>query len=85
MGVPDRLTCFLINMYASQEATVRNGHGTTHWFQIGNRVCQGQILSPCLFNLCAEYIMPNARRDEAQVGVISDMQMTPPLWQKMKN
>ena len=85
MGVPDHLTCLLINMYASQEATVRTGHGTTHWFQIGNRVCQGQILSPCLFNLCAEYIMPSARLDEAQVGVISDMQMTPPLWQKMKN
>ena len=56
-------------MYASQEATVRTGHGTTHWFQIGNRVCQGQILSPCLFNLCAEYIMPSARLDGAQVGI----------------
>ena len=57
------------NLYASQEATVRNGHGTKDWFQIGKGVCQGCILSPCLFNLYAEYIMPNARLDEAQAGI----------------
>ena len=65
MGIPDHLTCLLRNLYASQEATVRTGHGTTDWFQIGKGVHQGCILSPCLFNLYAEYIMLNARLDEA--------------------
>ena len=69
MGIPDHLTCFLRNLYAGQEATVRTGHGTTDWFQIGKRVCQGCILSHCLFNLYAEYIMRNARLDEAQAGI----------------
>ena len=69
MGIPDHLTCFLRNLYAGQEATVRTGHGTVHWFQIGKRVCQGCILSPCLFNLYAEYIMRNAGLDEAQAGI----------------
>ena len=89
------LTCYqsnLRNLYAGQEATVRTGHGTTDWFQIGKGVRQGCILSPCLFNLYAEYIMRNAGLDEAQAGIkilgeisiTSDMQMTPPLWQKVK-
>ena len=69
MGTPDLLTCFLRNPYAGQEATVRNGHGTTDWFQIGKRVCEGCILSPCLFNFYAEYIMRNAGMDEAQAGI----------------
>ena len=69
MGIPDHLTCLLTNQYALQEATVRTGHGTTDWFQIGKGVCQGCILSPCLFNLCAEYIMQNAGLDEAQAGI----------------
>ena len=69
MGVPDHLTCLLRNLYAGQEARVTTGHGTTDWFQIGKGVCQGYILSPCLFNLCAEYIMRNAGLDEAQAGV----------------
>ena len=69
MGIPDHLTHLLRNLYAGQEATVRIRHGTTDWFQIGKRVCQGCILSPCLFNLYAEYIMQNARRDEAQTGI----------------
>ena len=69
MGIPDYLTCLLRNLYAGQEATVRTGHGTTDWFQIGKGVCQGYILSPCLFNLYAEYIMRNARLDEAQTGI----------------
>ena len=64
MGIPDHLTCLLRNLYAGQEATVRTGHGTTDWFQIGKRVRQGCILSPCLFNLYAEYIMRNAGLDE---------------------
>ena len=92
MGIPDHLTCLLRNLYAGQEVTVRTGHGTTDWFQVGKRVHQGCILSPCLFNLCAEYIMRNARLDEAQlesrlpgqISITSDMQMTPPLWQKVK-
>ena len=83
---------FWENLYVGQEATVRTGHGTIDWFQIGKGVCQGCILSPCLFNLYAEYIMWNAGLDEAQAGIkmpgeisiISDMQMTPPLWQKVK-
>ena len=69
MGIPENLTCLLRNLYAGQEATVRTGHGTTDWFQIGKEVCQGCILSPCLFNLYAEYIMINAGLDEAQAGV----------------
>ena len=69
MGIPDHLTCLLRNVYAGQEATVRTGHGTIDWFQIGKGVPQGCILSPCLFNLYAEYIMPNARLDEAQAGI----------------
>ena len=69
MGIPDHITCLLRNLYAGQEATVRTGHGTTNWFQVGKGVLQGSILSPCLFNLCAEYIMLNARLDEAQVGI----------------
>ena len=92
MGIPDHLTCFLRNLYAGQEATVRTGHGTTDWFQIGKGVCQGCILSSYLFNLHAEYIMTNAGLEEAQlesrlpgeISITSDMQMTPPLWQKVK-
>ena len=92
MGIPDHLTCLLRNLYLGQEITVRTGHGTTDWFQIGKGVCQGCILSPCLFNLCAEYIMRNAGLEEAQAGIkiveeisiTSEMQMTPPLWQKVK-
>ena len=66
IGIPDHLTCLLRNLYAGQEATVRTGHGTTDWFQIGKGLHQGYILSPCLFNLYAEYIMRNARLDKAQ-------------------
>ena len=92
MGIPDHLTCLLRNLYADQEATVRTVHGTTDWFQIGKGVSQCCILSPCLFNLYAEYIMENAGLEEAQAGIkiagrntiTSDMQMTPPLWQKVK-
>ena len=69
MGIPDHLTCLLRNLYTGQEATVRTGHGATNWFKIGKGVCQGCILSPCLFNLYAEYIMQNARLDEAQTGI----------------
>ena len=69
MGIADHLTCLLRNLYAGQEATVRTGHGTTDWFQIGKRVGQGCILSPCLFNLYAEYIMRNAGLEEAQAGI----------------
>ena len=97
MAIPDHLTCLLRNLYADQEATIRTGHGTTDWFQIGKGVYQACILSPCLFNLYAEYIMRNAGLEEAQAGnkiagritgdcisITSDMQMTPPLWQKVK-
>ena len=69
MGIQDHLTCLLRNLYAGQEATVRTGHGTTGWFQIGKGVCQGYILSPCLFNLYAEYIMRNAGLEEAQAEI----------------
>ena len=69
MGIPDHLTCLLRNLYAGQEVTVRIGHGTTDWFQIGKGVRQGCILSPCLFNLYAEYIMRNAGLDETQAGI----------------
>ena len=92
MGTPDHLTCLLRNLYADQEATVRIGHGTTDWFQIAKGVRQGCILSPCLFNLYAEYIMRNAGLEETQAGIkiaagninTSDMQMTSPSWQKAK-
>ena len=92
MGIPEHLTCLLRNLYAGQEATVRTGHGTTDWFQIWKGVYQGCILSPCLFNLYAEYIMRNTGLQEAQAGIktagrninTSDMQMTSPLWQKVK-
>ena len=84
--------CLLRNLYAGQEGTVRTGHGTTDWFQIGKGVRQGCVLSPCLFNLYAEYIMANARMDEAQAGIkivgrnTKNLRcwMTPPLWQKAK-
>ena len=69
MGTPDHLTCLLRKLYAGQEATVRTGHGTTDWFQIGKGVRQGCVLSPCLFNLYAEYIVRNAELDEAQAGI----------------
>ena len=92
MGIPDHLNCLLRNLYAGQEATVRTGHGTTEWFQIGKGVRQGCVLSPCLFNLYTEYIMRNTGLEEAQAGIkiagrntiTSDMQVTPPLWQKGK-
>ena len=90
MGIQDHLTCLLRNLYAAQEATVRTGHGTTDWFQIGKGVHQGCILSPCLFNLYAEYIMTMLgwkkhkleSRLPGEISITSDMQMTPPLWQK---
>ena len=93
VGITDHLTCLLRNLYAGQEATVRTGHGTTDWFQIGKGEHKGCILSPCLFNLYTVYIMSNARLEEAQAGVkiageisiTSDMKMTPPLWQNVKN
>ena len=69
MGIPDNLTCLLRNLYGGQEATVRTGHGTTDWFQIGKGVHQGCILSPCLFNFYAEYILRHAGREEAQAGI----------------
>ena len=78
MGIPDYLACLLRNLYAGQEATVRTGHGTTDWFQIGKGACQGYIFSPCLFKLYAKYIMQNARLDESQVG-------TKIAWRKINN
>ena len=92
MGLPDHRTCLLRNLYACQEATVRTGHRTTDWFQIRKGVHQGCILSPCLFNLYAEYIMRNAGLDEAQVGIkivrrnINNLRYADdtPLWQKVK-
>ena len=92
MGIPDHLTCLLRNLYAGQEATVRTGHGTTDWFQIGKTVHQGCILSPCLFNLYAEYIMRNAGLEEAQAGIkiagrnINNLRYADDttLWQKVK-
>ena len=92
MRIPDHLTCLLPNLHAGQEATVRTGHGTTDWFQIRKGVPQGCILSPCLFNFYAEYIMRNAGLEEhklesrlpGEISITSDMQMTPPLWQKVK-
>ena len=98
MGITNHLTCLLRSIYAGQEATIRTGHGTTDWFQIGKRVHQGCILSLCLFNLYAEYIMRNAGLGEVldwkkhklesrlpgETSITSDTQMTPPLWQKVK-
>ena len=92
MGIPDHLTCLLISLYAGQEATVRTGHGTTDWFQIGKGVHQGWILSPCLFNLYADYISEMLgwmkhkleSRFLGEISITSDMQMTPSLWQKVK-
>ena len=92
IGIPDHLTCLLRNLYGGQEATVSTGHGTTDFFQIRKEVCQGCILSPCLFNLYAEYIMQNAGLDKAQAGIkiagtnINNLryEMTPLLWQKAK-
>ena len=92
MGIPDHLTSLLRNLCAGQEATVRTGHGTTDWFQIGKGVRQGCILSPCLFNFYAEYIieMLGWRKHKlesrllGEISITSDMQMTPPLWQKVK-
>ena len=91
MGIPDHLTCLLRNLYAGQEATVRTEHGTD-WFQIGKGVRQGCILSPCLFNFYAEYVMRTLgwmkhkleSRLQGELSITSDMQMTPPLWQKVK-
>ena len=93
MGIPDHLTCLLRNLYTGQEATVSTGHGTTDWFQIRKGVCQGSILSPCLFSLYTEYIKRNVRLDEAQAGIkISGRNInylryadTPPLRQKVKS
>ena len=92
IGIPDHLTCLLRNLYAGQEATVRTGHGTTDWFQIGKGLRQGCILSPYLFNFYAEYIMRNAElvkhklesRLPGEISTTSDMQITLPLWQKGK-
>ena len=94
MRIPDHLTCLLRNLYAGQEATVRTGYGTTDWFQIGKGVHQGCILSLCLFNLYARYIMRNAglgwrkhkleSRLPGEISITSDMQMEPPLWQRVK-
>ena len=92
MAIPDHLTYLLRNLYAGQETTVRTGHETTDWFQIGKGVCQGCILSPFLFNFYAEDIMRNAGLEEAQAGIkiagrtINNLilQMTPPLWQRVK-
>ena len=92
MEIPDHLTCLLRNLYTGQEAIVRTGHGTTEWFQIGKGVRQGCILSPCLFNLYAEYIMEMLgwmkhklkSRLLGEISITSDMQMTPVLWQKVK-
>jgi len=92
VGIPNHLTYLVKNLHAAQEETVRTGHGTTNWFQIGKEVHQDRILSPCLFNLYADYITRKAGLDEAQarikivadISIISDMQMTPPLRQKVK-
>ena len=92
IGIPDLLIYLLRNLYAGQEATVRTGHGTTDWFQIGKGVCQGCILSPCVFNFYAGYIMRNTGLEETQAGIKItgrninnlDMHRTPPLWQKVK-
>ena len=87
-GIPDHLTCLLRNLYVGQEATVKTGHGKTVWFQIRKGVCQSCILSPCLFNLYAEYIMWMKQKLESrlpgEISITSDTRMTPPLWQKAK-
>ena len=92
MGIPDHLTCLLRNLFAGKEATVRTGHGTTDWFQIGKGIHQGYILSPFLFNLYAEYIIQSTlgwmkhkldSRLQGEISITSDMQMTPTLWQKV--
>ena len=93
MGIADHLTCLLKNLYAGQEAMVKTGHGITEWFQIGKGLCQGCILSPCLFNFYAEYIVRNARLEEAQAGIkiarrnINNFRYADDttLWQKAKN
>ena len=93
MGIPNYLTCLLRNLYSGQKATVRTGHGTTHWFQIGKGVCQGCILSPCLFNLYSQYIMWNAGLDETklklrllgEITITSHMKMTSHLWKKARS
>ena len=92
MGIPDHLNCLLRNLYAGQEATIRTGHGTIDWFQTGKGVRQGCILSPCLLNLYAEYIVRKLgwmkhkleSRLPGEISITSDTQMTPPLWQKVK-
>ena len=87
MRIPDNLNCLLGNLYADQEATVRTGHGTKDWFQIGKGIRQGCILSPCLFNFYAEYIMKKHKLESrllGEISITSHMQMTPPLWQKVK-
>ena len=92
MKITDHLTCLMRNLYAGQDTKVRTGHGTTDWFKIGKGVHQGCILSPCISNLKADCIMQNDRLDEAklesrmpgEISITSDMQMTPPLWQKAK-
>ena len=92
MGILQHLTCLLSNLYAGEQAAVRTGHGTIHWFQTGKGECQGCILSPCLFILYAEYLMQNARLDEAQMGIkitrrnvnTSVMQLKPPLCRKQR-
>ena len=92
-GIPDHLTCLLRNLYAGQEATVRTGHGTTDWFQIRKGLCQGCILSSCLFNIYAEYIREMLdwmkymleSRFPGEISITSDMQMAPSLWQKVKS
>ena len=85
MGIPDHLSCLLGNLYADQEATVRTGRGTTDWFQIGKGVCQGCILSSCLFDLYAELVKHKLEsRLLGEISTTSDSQMTPPLWQKAK-
>ena len=93
MGIPYHLSCLLRNLYAGQDVTVRTGHEIIDWFQTRKEICQGCILSPCLFNLYAEYVMRNAGLDEAQAGIKiagrninnPSMQMTPHFWQKAKN
>ena len=92
MGIPDHLTCLLRNLYAGLEATFRTGHGTIDWFPIGKVVCQGCILSPCLFNLYADYIMKTLgwmkhrldSRFPRELSITSDVQMKQPLWQKVR-
>ena len=90
MGIPDHVTCLLRNLYAGQEATVRTRHGKMDWFKTGKGICQGCILSPCLFNLHAEYTMPGEMKHKlesrlpGEIAITSDMQMTSPLWKKAR-